>query len=143
MKKIIVYLIAFTLLISINGCEKDKDFIPLYINNLAIDKIDGDKDLIVQSVYKDTQTLDCTIDALFLVKEDDLKITGVGAYYDGNKINMTIVTNSLSIDDLNGIEEIKLIPFRINFELTGNGLNKRKCYFFLTLNGNPIQFKIN
>ncbi|MDR0574157.1 MAG: hypothetical protein LBG96_09050 [Tannerella sp.] len=133
--KISLIFIISTLLVSINSCSKDKDIIPLYIYNIKIDEYDMDIERNFKAEYKDSQTLECTIEDFFLVK-DELKITGIGAYYDGN-INMELKTYMPIYD------EFKIVPLRISFELTGAGLNRHKCYFFLNLNGDIFELKLN
>jgi len=137
-KKIIGTLVTCTLLVLIISCSKENNFIPLYINNIKIEEIDKqDYDLVFKAAYKDTQTLECIIDNYFLVA-DELKITGTGAsFYDG-KINLYVTTNNAWID-----EDFIFVPYRISFELSGAGLNRRKCDIELTLNGSIRTFEIN
>jgi len=132
-KKVSIYFVFFIILFDLlSGCCQENNTIPLFINNLKIEKNEresGEKKFKVQ--YKDTQTLECEIEKQFLVI-DDLKIKGIGAYYDG-AINLYLTTNHAWVE-----EEFKIIPYKINFELSCAGLNKRKIYFKLNLDGEEV-----
>ena len=79
--------------------------------------------------------MECEIETLFLVNSD-LKITGIGAFYDGT-INLTITTNRAWVE-----EDYKILPYKISFELYGAGLNRRKCNFKLMLDNEEILFEV-
>ena len=134
MKKSI--LLSF-LIFFIISCNKEEKIIPLYITNLEITEIDRKSSAINFKVkYKDTQTLECEIEKVFLVA-NDLRITGTGAFYDGT-INLTIATNRAWIE-----EEFRIIPYKISFELYGAGLNGRKSSIKLNLDGEVVFIEIN
>jgi hypothetical protein len=123
MKKSILLLSIFFII----SCSKEEKIIPLYITNLEITEIDKVSGRINYNFqYKDTQTLECEIEKYFLVA-NDLKITGVGAFYDGT-INLTLTTNRVWIE-----EDHKIIPYKISFELYGAGLNGRKSPLKISL----------
>jgi len=133
MKKSILLLSIFFII----SCSKEEKIIPLYITNLEIteiDKVSSGTNYNFQ--YNDTQTLECEIESYFLVA-NDLKITGVGAFYDGT-INLTLTTNRVWIE-----EDHKIIPYKISFELYGAGLNGRKSPIKLRLDMVETLIEIN
>ena len=136
-KAVSIYFGLFVLLALFNGCRKEDNMIPLYINNLKIEGIDRESSCRnFKAKYKDYQTLECEIESLFLVKSD-LKITGIGAFYDGS-INLRMDTNRAWVE-----EEYTIIRYKISFELYGAGLNGRKCNFKLTLDNEEILFEVD
>ena len=136
-KKIIRTLFTCILFVMVISCSKENNFIPLLISNLKIEGINReDYEKVFKAEYKDTQTLEC-IFVNRCVATEELKITGVGAYYDG-KINLYLTTNTAWIEE----GEINLVPFRISFELHGAGLNRQKCDFTITLNGEIMTFEV-